>query len=265
MTEYLTFPVAFKASDEGEGIFEAMVSVYGNKDLQGDIVMEGAFDRTLNEWKSSGDPLPIVWAHDWGNPFAHIGTVKSFDASGEGLKVVGQLDRGDPFAEKVYRLMLDRRVKSFSFGYRPIKHKFKDGARELHDVDIFEVGPTLQGANTRTELLGVKTALEEAALESDIDNAKESVLVELGKVPDPEPDPDPDPEAKAGRRISQATASRLRALRARVEESLGDIDALLEESENQSPEGQSVTASDEPVPDADLLARQHKLQELGGT
>src|SRR3954452_22350002 len=58
-----------------EGQFVAIVSVFGNEDSMGDIVRPGAFTSTLQDWADSGDPIPVIWSHDWDAPFAHIGTV----------------------------------------------------------------------------------------------------------------------------------------------------------------------------------------------
>jgi hypothetical protein len=27
----------------------------------------------LAAWRVSGDPVPVIWSHDWGTPDAHIG------------------------------------------------------------------------------------------------------------------------------------------------------------------------------------------------
>ena len=47
------------------GNVEALVSVFGNVDYQGDRVMKGAFDVSLLKWAVSGDPIPVIWSHDW--------------------------------------------------------------------------------------------------------------------------------------------------------------------------------------------------------
>ena len=173
--------VSFKAlPDEAgdEGRFEAIVSVFGNVDFQGDRVMPGAFKTSIDRWQESGDPIPVIWSHDWGNPLAHIGfvdpgDVEEVETEGKarnkvgGLKVTGQIDLDNPFAAQVYRLMKERRVKEFSFAYDVIRESpGRDRANELHELDLIEVGPTLKGANPSTELLGVKERLEDAAAEA---------------------------------------------------------------------------------------------------
>ena len=75
-----------------DGQFEAIVSVFNNKDSVGDVVRPGAFLDDLTAWKDSGDPLPVIWSHDWANPESHIGVVLEAKETEEGLWVKGQLD-----------------------------------------------------------------------------------------------------------------------------------------------------------------------------
>lgn len=190
------YPVAsFKAlPEEGEGTFEAVVSVFGNVDLQGDRVMPGAFGKSIAKWQKSGDVVPVLWSHSWGDPFAHIGYVRPQDMkevrgnqkSGfpGGLYVKGHLDVHKPFAKQVYDLLAERRVREYSFSYdipSGGERRGKDGANELVEVDIIEVGPTLKGANPETVHLGTKSADD---LKFRLENAAEkelAVQTELAK------------------------------------------------------------------------------------
>ena len=161
MTKHAMYELAeFKAlPDEEAGTFEAIVSVFGNVDYQGDRVVEGAFTNSIAEWKASGSPIPVIWSHQWGDPNAHIGSVDPSQVEeipGKGLKVAGQIDLDDAFAAKVYRLLKERRVKEFSFAYDVVKEKKNkdDGANDLLELKIFEVGPTLKGPTLRRNCLG---------------------------------------------------------------------------------------------------------------
>lgn len=160
---------AVPASEGGQpGEFEAIVAVFDNVDRIGDRVKSNAFDNTLQAWRESGDPIPVILSHQWDDPFAQIGyadpnNVKAIP--GRGLKVKGQLDIGDnPTAAQVYRLMQRRTLKEFSFGYEIAEggaKKAKDGAMDLTDLKLVEFGPTLKGLNKETELLSVKKLLEQ--------------------------------------------------------------------------------------------------------
>lgn len=163
-TKRASYSIAeFKAVGDQPGQFTAVVSVFGNVDLVGDRVMPGAFKNSLARWKQSGDPVPVIWSHSWDDPFAHIGYVKSALETAAGLQITGQLDLDKPFAKQVYDLLVDRRVKEFSFAYDVLnEQRAKDGANNLTELGLIEVGPTLKGANPETQLIAAK-ALDEAA------------------------------------------------------------------------------------------------------
>lgn len=151
-----------------EGQFVALVSVFGNEDSVGDVVVPGAFTETLAAWAAKGDPIPVIWAHKWGDPFAHVGRVIKAVETLEGLEVTGQIDdlTGDDVnetAQQVYRLLKGRRVTQFSFAYDETESAWvKDdshrwgGYYELRRLKLHEVGPCLVGANQETELLAAK-------------------------------------------------------------------------------------------------------------
>ncbi|AJT42416.1 HK97 family phage prohead protease [Psychromicrobium lacuslunae] len=147
----------------GDGTFEAIVSVFGNIDSYGDVVAKGAFAATLADWATKGDPIPVVWSHDSPDPFSHIGTVTEASETDTGLLVKAQLDLDNPKAAQVYKLLKGRRVTQFSFAYSVMDSGPTeiDGvkATELRALKLYEVGPTLVGANQDTELLSVKSEL----------------------------------------------------------------------------------------------------------
>lgn len=160
-------PAQIKAAgtDDGllDGQFRAIVSVFGNVDSYGDVVVRGAFADTLAEWQKSGDPIPVYWSHRMDDPDYNIGYLIEAAETDKGLEVLAQLDLGTDASSKaaqVYRLLKGRRVSQFSFAY-DIEEQgevTKDGQtfNELRKLKLHEVGPTPIGANDQTELIGVK-------------------------------------------------------------------------------------------------------------
>lgn len=148
-----------------DGEFKALVSVFGTVDSVGDVVMPGAFAKTLARYAEKGAQLPIVWSHDWDDPFSHIGYATDAEETDAGLQVTGRLDITDnPKAAQVYKLLKGGRVRDFSFAY-DIKESSpgtRDGSdvMELRELDVFEVGPTLVGAHRDTELYSIKTGAD---------------------------------------------------------------------------------------------------------
>ncbi len=167
---------------KADGTATAVVSVFGNVDLGGDRVMPGAFTRTLAEWQAKGDPIPVIWSHDWDNPESFVGwadpsQIKETDG---GLVVPMQFDTDRPRAEQVHHLLKTRRVTQFSFGYFVREYDDVDDpeygkVRELKSVDLFEVGPTLLGMNPETELLAAASALRAAKASEAKATADEAV------------------------------------------------------------------------------------------
>lgn len=168
-------------SDTGE--FEAIVSVFNNVDRYRDKVIPGAFADSIESWKASGDPIPVIWSHKWADPDAHIGIVleavelepgdhrlpEALKALG-GLWVRGKLDVDDEDAKtarKVWRLLKGRRVTQFSFAFDVVEQAWVEpegderAFNELRKLAILEVGPCLIGVNSATDLLTAKAAEED--------------------------------------------------------------------------------------------------------
>lgn len=165
----------FKAADQASGEFEAIVAVFGNVDRGGDRIVKGAFEKSLTSWKERERPIPVIFSHEWQNLDAHIGKVLEAEERDEGLWVKCQLRMQDPTASKVYDLMTEGTLAEFSFAYDTIREKQQNGANELLELEILEVGPTLVGMNPATRLLGVKS-LATAEAEKPSSGTKQSVV-----------------------------------------------------------------------------------------
>lgn len=159
---------ALKAvGDPALGIFEAYVSVFTNVDHHGDRVIPGAFAGSIDRWKASGDPIPVIFSHQWDDLDAHIGSVLEIEehppgderlpgeirANG-GLWTRFVLELDEDFAARVAKKLTKRTIREFSFAYDVLdERRAADGVNELVELDVLEVGPTLKGANPATVLL----------------------------------------------------------------------------------------------------------------
>ncbi len=157
---------------EPEGSFEGVVAVFNNIDLVGDRILPGAFAKSLSRWATSGDPIPVLWSHQWDNLDAHVGSV--LEAAelypGDerlpdelkdlgGLWVKARMDLDEDFPTRLWKRMKSRRIKEFSFAYDVMpggERRAGDGANDLTELDLIEVGPCLKGVNTATSLIDVK-------------------------------------------------------------------------------------------------------------
>jgi HK97 family phage prohead protease len=168
--------LAVKSVNDDKGEFTALVSVFGNVDLVGDRVMPGAFTKSIEVWQGKSESVPVIFSHKHDDPMAYIGEVDPsyLMQTDRGLFVKGSLDLTNPYAAQTYKLMQRKAITGFSFGYTvPLEQKGADGARELHEIDLFEVGPTFKGANPAAGVLTVKSAAD-ALLEGKTDPASDA-------------------------------------------------------------------------------------------
>lgn len=158
-----------KAFTDKDGILngdvEFYASVFGNVDYMGDVVHKGAFTDSLAELRKSGDPIPLIFAHDWGSIGSILGSANAKDCVEDdfGLLIRGHIDMEHPDPKRVAYLMHRKvlREASFAFDVGPNgeRHGTKDDlpdsfngkstaeANHLVRLNILEVGPCLKGAN----------------------------------------------------------------------------------------------------------------------
>lgn len=162
-----TFLAKATASKDPEkrGQFVALVSAFGNKDSQGDVIEQGAFTKSLAEWIVKGRPIPVVWSHQFGDMFKILGKYVEAEETSEGLKMTGQLNLAWPEAQRVHELMEEELIVEFSISgkvrdYELIEDDDEDSwwpSMKIKDIDLWEAGPCFKGANPETELLSVKS------------------------------------------------------------------------------------------------------------
>ena len=171
----------FKAlSEEGEGVFEAIVAVFNNVDRAGERILPGAFKGSLQRWEEKGRPIPVIFSHEWDNLDAHIGYLLDAKEIEKGLYVKGQLDMDESFAARVWKKMAQGTLAEFSFAYDVLDYKETENVIDLTELELLEVGPCLVGMNPDTELLSVKTGARHTSKEYAQIQQIHDLAVELG-------------------------------------------------------------------------------------
>lgn len=159
----LAFPFEIKSLTEA-GEFSGLASVYNVRDLQGDVVARGAFQKTL----SSGKQRPLLFEHR-----DTIGTVNLEDSE-KGLLAKGRLSLGNSRAKDAYALLKDKAVEGMSIGYETIKADYEGENRILQEVKLWEVSLVTFPANPAATVTTVKSARD--ALSTALDDLRGSVL-----------------------------------------------------------------------------------------
>ncbi len=182
-----TFEVVETKTDEEAGTFTALASVFGNVDKGGDRMLPGSFSKTLDKWRESGKAIPVILSHQWDDLTAWVGKAdpRAIFEDDRGLTVQGQLFMDEDSGRKVHKLMREGLLTGWSFGYSVPKggQKHKNGANEISEVELFEVGPTLIGMNELAQLQDVKSA-ERAELQPDMTISEEEFKAAVRTVED---------------------------------------------------------------------------------
>jgi uncharacterized protein len=152
---YKAFDSQVDVKEDAQGVVECVVSCFGNKDSDNDIVEKGAFAKTLDRWAQKGKLPPGVWHHDWKAPVAK--TLKAYEAE-DGLHVKAQFNLETQRGRETFSDIKAGIVTEYSFGFRVLDAERKEGTRYIKEVEWFEWSPVLIGANRDTYTVGVKEA-----------------------------------------------------------------------------------------------------------
>jgi len=218
--EKLFKSVSFKVTSASEdGTLEAIVSVFGNVDSYGDVVMPGSFAESLATKLPKG-----VWMHDWEDPIAttiEARELMPFDPllpdsikSNGGLYIKGQFYPEITDSWQAYLKIKNGLVDEFSIGYSVQDYQVVDGVFQLTKIKLYEWSPVLIGANDATAVLSVKSNL---SFSDDLAETAKDIERLIGRVKDRK-----EYREKAGRVLSQQNVDQLSG----IADSLDEISML---------------------------------------
>jgi HK97 family phage prohead protease len=121
---------------DADGRFAGYASVFGRADDGGDIVMPGAFRKSLG--LRGRHRVKMLFQHD---PKEPVGTWDVIREDIYGLWVEGRLVQDVPRADALRRLIARGAVDGLSIGFRTVKstRAGREGLRRLWEVDLWEV------------------------------------------------------------------------------------------------------------------------------
>jgi uncharacterized protein len=141
------------------GEFRGYASVFGVRDLVGDVCEPGCFRQTIRNWKARGVLPRLRWRHG-----QSIGDCTSMVEDDHGLLVTGKLWVGDA---AVYDLSVavkdDAQAMGMSFEYVAVDAPRVGATRQLLEVEILDdITITPRPVNTAT--VGVEIKSTDAAI-----------------------------------------------------------------------------------------------------
>lgn len=240
--------VRIKAGPE-DGLEEGQFLVYPSTftktpDSYGDIVAPGAFEKSIEAWKASGDTLPAMYLHD---PNQIVGKTIDMGEDEHGWWVKGEFD-SDPAAQRIHEMVKDRRLTALSFAYDVIDEGSVtlDGgvkANELRELVVHEYSFLPKGfaANADTSVVAVKAERAAGAIAGQA-----AILADL---------------TKEGRRVAGAPLEKLRSAHAEIAaflawaEKADEDDSSASDDAKAAPSGAAGGDAGRPDSDADAAAK----------
>lgn len=175
--EQKSFPAYIEKADEVQGIVGAYTSVMGNIDYGDDIILNGAFTKTITERRAK---IRVLDAHNSWSAMDAIGKVidirevdKNFlpeallakypDATGA-LYVEIQFMLDDELSGGIFRRIRAGVIDEYSIGFEIISQEMKvletDGGdrriRVIKEIKLYEVSPVIFAMNDATMTVGAK-------------------------------------------------------------------------------------------------------------
>jgi hypothetical protein len=142
-----------KDVDAKKGIVTGYFSAFNIKDSDGDIIVPGAFQKSLNEWFPKGR-IKHLLNHDPRQPLGKINELKEDSYGLYYESQIGTHNLGRDFIKMVESDL----VKEHSIGFNVKGSRKGKDATELYDVVLYEGSSlTSWGANEYTPMLGLKS------------------------------------------------------------------------------------------------------------
>jgi uncharacterized protein len=153
--ELLQVCSSIKAEEGEEGTFYGYGSIFNNTDLGNDVVVNGAFTKSLARTGPKG--VKLLYQHKSDMP---IGVFEEIEEDGKGLKVKGRLALGTQAGREAYELLKMGALDGLSIGFRvsPKGQEYdgKSKKRFIKEVDLMEISLVTFPMNPKARVRSVK-------------------------------------------------------------------------------------------------------------
>ena len=152
--------ISFEIKDVGSsGTFCGYGSVYSIIDQGDDIVMPGAFTKSLAELSIKSQMPAMLWQHRVDEPIGAYTTVKDDEA---GLYVEGKLALKTQRGAEAFELMQMKAISGLSIGFmtKEADYNAKTGIRTIKSADLFEISLVTFPMNDAARVSAVKSISE---------------------------------------------------------------------------------------------------------
>ena len=138
-----------------DGIFEGYGSVFNNTDLGNDVILQGAFAKSIRKTGAKG--VKLLYQHKTDMP---IGIFEEIREDDRGLYVKGRLALGTQAGSEAYELLKMGAIDGLSIGFRVDSkgqsYDVRNKRRMLKEVELMEVSLVTFPMNPRAKIRSVK-------------------------------------------------------------------------------------------------------------
>jgi len=166
-------------ADDKSGIIKGYGSVFGNVDSDGDIILNGAYSKTIKE---NGSRVKYLYQHNMDMP---LGKMLNLFEDEKGLVFEAQIPL-TTLGKDVMQLIKAGVITENSVGILPInKATMANGLREIREVKLFEISAVTLAANDQALMLDAKGNVDLEKISLKYDNVaklirKSDISDELG-------------------------------------------------------------------------------------
>jgi len=155
--KFISADAASITVEDEDGVIKGYASIFGNKDLGGDIVKKGAFAKSLRV----GQTVKMFWNHDAKSVPIGVWTLVKEDD--KGLYVEGKLFTDTARGREVYVALKNGAIDGLSIGYKTVRAKNTRAGFEISELKLMEVSVVnfpMNEAATVESVKSVKTVAE---------------------------------------------------------------------------------------------------------
>ena len=160
---FKNYDATIKDLDVATGVVTGYFSQFNSIDLDGDVIMPGAFTKTIAERgpDSSKPEIAYLWQHDTTKP---LGKLMVLREDNFGLYFEAKMS-DTTWGEDALKLYRDGVITQHSIGYQVIKSvetqmDMEEEVEQIYEVKLWEGSAVTFGANPNTPFTGFKS-LEE--------------------------------------------------------------------------------------------------------
>ena len=146
-----------KDLDLKKRVVTGYLSAFDNKDLVGDIIVRGAFTKSLTERK---DQIFFLNQHNWDQPHGKFNMLQE-DAKGLYFESNPLVDT--TYSSDLLKLYEAGIINEHSIGFQTVKDEIKTDHRLLKELKLYEGSNVTLGANPETPFMGMKAGTKLAS------------------------------------------------------------------------------------------------------